>query len=80
MNYVENTCLEKLTSKIYENNKSGVKGVCWDKQHQKWKAQIRFKNHNYNIGIYSNIEDAIDARKNAEKELFEPILEKYKYK
>ena len=54
--------------------------MCWDKQHQKWKAQIRFKNHNYNIGIYSNIEDAIDARKNAEKELFEPILEKYKYK
>ncbi len=80
MHYVENTCLERLTNKIYKNNKSGVKGVCWNKRLQKWQVQIRLKNHNYYIGIYSNIEDAIDARKNAEKELFEPILEKYKYK
>lgn len=80
MHYVENTCLERLTNKIYKNNKSGVKGVCWNKRLQKWQVQIRLKNHNYYIGIYSNIEDATDARKNAEKEMFEPILEKYKYK
>lgn len=80
MHYVENTCLERLTNKIYKNNKSGVKGVCWNKRLQKWQVQIRLKNHNYYIGIYSDIEDAIDARKNAEKEMFEPILEKYKYK
>ena len=34
-------------------NTSGYKGVTWDKQHQKWSAQITFEGKNYNLGRYS---------------------------
>ena len=48
------------------NNKSSCVGVCWDKSRNKWKATI-FKKY---IGRFDNLEDAILARKNAEKAYF----------
>lgn len=59
-------------------NKSGVVGVNWDKSRGKWQASIRFKGHKYNLGRYNNIQDAIDARKQAEKEIFGDFLKWYK--
>lgn len=40
---VEKTNIKNLTSKIPEHNTSGIKGVTWDKERQKWIAQICFK-------------------------------------
>lgn len=62
------------------NNTSGYKGVTWDKSKKKWRAQIVFKNKAYYLGRYSKIEDAIEARKNAEDKYFKPYLEKNSYK
>lgn len=56
-------------------NKSGVKGVCWDKNREKWVAQIEFQGKNYNLGRYDKIEDAAAARKEAEEHLFGPFLD-----
>lgn len=39
----ENNC----NSKIHKNNKSGIKGVSWDKRLNKWSIQIQFKNKKY---------------------------------
>lgn len=58
-------------------NKSGVVGVNWDKSRGKWMAGIRFKGHKYNLGRFDNIQDAIDARKEAEQRLFGDFLEWY---
>lgn len=42
----------------YSNNKSGIKGVCWDKDANKWLAQIQVKNKKIKLGRYNDIEDA----------------------
>lgn len=49
------------------NNTSGCVGVCWDKTRNKW--HVMFKNKN--IGRFINYEDAVNARKNAEKNYFQ---------
>jgi len=73
----ERTNLALLKSKLSTTNKSGYKGVCWDKGSNKWKAYIYFQNKSINLGMYHNIQDAIQARKEAEEKYFKPILEKY---
>ncbi len=40
------------------NNTSGIKGVTWDKQCNKWKAQIKYNGKVKNLGVFRNIEDA----------------------
>lgn len=63
--------------RIQSNNKSGVRGVCWDKSRNKWKAEIKFKGKKIYLGRFENKKDAIAARKEAEEKYFQPILEKY---
>jgi hypothetical protein len=38
----------------YRNNKSGFKGVCWNKQRQKWIAQIMVNRVPRTIGFYDD--------------------------
>jgi len=44
----------------------GVVGVCWHKVAKKWVAQIGINNKNYYLGLFTNHDDAIIARKSAE--------------
>lgn len=78
-NIVEGTNLQMLRlNKLKSNNTSGVTGVAWDRTRKKWQAQLRFKGKNIYLGRYSNKEEAIKARKEAEEKYFKPILKKYK--
>lgn len=77
---IENTRLDNLTAAKAKNNTSGYKGVTWDGSRGKWRAQIVFKDKTYYLGRYNTIEQAADARKQAEEKLYKPILEKYNYK
>ena len=56
---------------LRKNNTSGYKGVYWHKPAQKWEALIQYNNHLYNLGLYSNIEDAVKAREQAEIKYFD---------
>lgn len=49
-----------------KNNKSGVKGVFWDKERKKWCVQIRANGFTKHIGRFDKKEDAIIKRKEAE--------------
>lgn len=53
--------------KMKKNNKSGVNGVCWLRKIDKWQAQIRVNYKTIHLGTFENKEDAVTARKEAEK-------------
>ncbi len=48
-------------------NKSGHKGVSWSEDREKWVAQIGINMTTKNLGHFTNINDAISARKEAEE-------------
>lgn len=50
-----------------KNNSSGVTGVWWSKQKRKWVAEIMVNYKKIHIGLFSEIEKATAARKEAEK-------------
>lgn len=55
--------------KRYENNKSGHTGVIWMKRKERWRATIKILGRNKHLGSFRQIEDAVAARKQAEKAL-----------
>lgn len=50
----------------YVTNKSGVKGVYWRGDINKWEAQITSNYKSRKLGCYKSIEEASKARKRAE--------------
>ena len=61
-------------SSISSKNKSGIKGVSWDKRESKWRAAIRNKKKYYHIGYFDTKEKAINARFKKAKELFSDFI------
>lgn len=53
-------------SKLYKNNKSGFPGVCYETKANKYRAYISVYGEKIRLGYYSNLNDAIRARVNAE--------------
>lgn len=61
----ENTC----NSKIRTTNRSGVKGVIWNKRAEKWVAKIHKDGVSHWIGTYDTIEEAAVAISGARQRL-----------
>jgi len=53
-----------------KTNKSGVSGVHWNKNRNKWVAQITYNYKIIHLGYFDNLEDATKARKDAEIKYF----------
>lgn len=60
----------QMNLSLRADNKSGVAGVFWLKDKNKWWAYITIHKKRINLGYFSKKEDAIEARKNAEVEYF----------
>lgn len=73
----DGTQLCNLTMKLPCTNSSGVKGVYFNKEKRLWQAFIKFQGKAKYLGRYATIEEATKARKLAEDEYFEPVLNKY---
>lgn len=74
---IDGTSIKNITrKKTVKNNTSGYTGVTFDNKTNSWLAQIGFKGKNYNLGRYKDKQEAIEARRKAEKELFGSFLEK----
>lgn len=52
---------------IPRDNKSGVMGVCWCKNHKKWHVRIKARGENVYVGAFINFDDAVTARRAAER-------------
>lgn len=53
--------------RIQKNNTSGVSGVRWVKERQKWVVRIKVNGKNKHIGIFLTLEEATTARERAEE-------------
>jgi len=54
--------------KKFSTNKSGVVGVSWSNERQKWVAAITVKRMAIPLGRYLSFENAVSARKKSEKQ------------
>ena len=78
LTFVDGTCVEMIrASTVRCNNTSGVPGVEWWKRKRRWRATICFKGKRRYLGSYERFDDAVQARKRAEEELYQPFLAEY---
>ena len=54
--------------RLRQNNRSGVMGVHWDRQHGKWVARIELAEGRKFLGRFTTKADAVAARKSAERQ------------
>lgn len=59
---------------LYSHNSSGITGVTWNKERNKWQAQIVVNNKNINLGRFDDFENAVKARLDAEKIYFKDFI------
>ena len=52
------------------DNTSGVTGVIWYKNKNKWRSEIIVNNQHISLGYFIKFEDAVKARKEAEEKYF----------
>ncbi len=51
----------KANSRSYKNNKSGIKGVCWNKHLDRWGASIQVAGKRHFLGLFHTKEEAAEA-------------------
>lgn len=59
-----------MNTKVRTDNTSGVKGVHWRKDTNKWTANIWVNKKCVSLGCFNEFEDAVKARKDAEEKYF----------
>ncbi|WP_139074748.1 hypothetical protein [Paenibacillus elgii] len=71
MNLRQSTISENQMNKtIQRNNTSGVTGVSWFKTRNTWVVRINVNKKRIIIGYFKNFEEAVKARKEAERKYF----------
>jgi hypothetical protein len=66
LRYVTNS-ENSFNCKLHSNNQSGITGVGWQRRNNKWRARITHQGETVWLGQYDNFDDAVKARKEAEK-------------
>lgn len=73
--FVEGTQVSRLLStKLISTNTSGCRGVYYDKRSGLWRARLKFKGRLMDFGSYKDFDDAVRARKSAEREYYGKYL------
>lgn len=50
-------------ARLHSRNKSGFVGVSWHKKTGKWRAYLSVQGNAFHLGLFDDLDDAIDARK-----------------
>mgnify|MGYP005767621391 CR=1 FL=1 len=59
---------------LFSHNTSGITGVTWNKERNKWQAQIVVNNQNINLGRFLSFDEAVKARLQAEEKYFKDFM------
>ena len=74
--FVEGTQISKLRMDDKPvDSITGVRGVHYDAKKNLYRARIKFQGKNHSLGCYSNLEDAVKARRRAEEDIFGTFLD-----
>lgn len=77
IHFVDGTCVERIASrKTCVNNTSGHRGV-YRRSNGTWRASIGFQGKVYNLGTFTAFNEAVQARVQAEKELYDPFIRSF---
>ena len=77
IHFVDGTCVERIAArKSTSCNRSGYRGV-YMRENGRWRASIGFKGKIYSLGTFDTVEEAVEARQGAEKEIFDSFLTSY---
>jgi hypothetical protein len=60
----------KENVKLNSRSTTGYRGVHWDKSRQKWLAHVTSNRKHHNLGRFDDVNDAINAVKQARNQLF----------
>lgn len=76
---VEGTSVTSIsgTRRLNKNSSTGHTGVSVDRKSGRYRAYINFCRKQYYLGLYDRIEDAVEARKTAEKNIYGDFLDWY---
>lgn len=78
LTFVDGTCIDFLRSRKHRSdNKSGFRGVF--QIGNRYRVNIGFQGKRYYLGLYENFEEAVGARLDAEKELYENYIMLYEW-
>lgn len=65
---------ERIVNTYILSSENNVKGICYNKRRRQWVASIVYKKKYYDLGRFDDKRDAIQARLNAEKELYAQLI------
>lgn len=55
---IANSSQNGSNRRVFSNNRSGYKGVCWDKKSRKWRSSIRVNYVKIHLGLFIDPKDA----------------------
>lgn len=74
--YLDGTQLPKIQAVSRDSdNAAGARGVYFESKTGRYRARIKFRGKLYNLGSFTNLEDAIKAREEGEERIFGKFLE-----
>jgi len=72
--FVSKKGLAQRVNSLWITNTSGIRGVYWKKEKNKWRVQIMHNNKSIFGGCFDNIEDAAQKRKELEEQYLGKVL------
>lgn len=76
---IDGTNVFTLSGTTSKNSTTGINGVSKTRK-GKYRAYINFARKQYHLGIFETLNEAKEAREEAEKKYYDPIKDKYKGK
>jgi len=66
--------VQAINTRIRKDNKTGHVGVWYHEKSSRYHSYIKTNGKRKRLGCFKNLQDAIDARKNAEDEYYKPLI------